>query len=186
MRLYELLKQYVKLRENRIFTVPELKELLGLRHDAYAGRWNTFRENIIDPFCKAACEHSDINVSYETRHGVRNKVLAIIFKASRKKPLETSQKCLPIMRYTADEYGDFKSVKYNIDIRYIAEATNYEFNKSQIDVLIGCVRKKGYSAELDVRNFIKNAYSYLLNQEYRRTIRNRVGYLMGILERLDD
>jgi plasmid replication initiation protein len=185
MRLYELLKQYVKLRENRIFTVPELKELLGLRHDAYAGRWNTFRENIIDPFCEAAVERSDINVSYETRHGARNKVIAIIFKATKKRPLAIEQKRPSINKYGADEYGDFVSDKYALDIRYIAEETHYEFSKTEIDVLINCVYKKGYRTELDIRNFIKNAYSYLLNQEFKKTIRNRVGYLLGILERLE-
>jgi plasmid replication initiation protein len=186
MRLYELLKQYVKLREDRILTVTELKELLGLKQDAYSGRWNTFRENIIDPFCKAAVEFSDINVSYETRRGVKNKVISVVFKAQRKKPYAIEQKPHAVKRYGADEYGDFKSVQYHIDIRYIAEETNYEFNKAQLDILIGYVYKKGYRSELDIRNFIKNAYSYLLRQDFKREIRNRVGYLIGILERLDD
>jgi hypothetical protein len=84
MRLYELLKQYVGFRNERFFTVDELKALLGLRQDAYAGRWNTFRENIIDPFCKAACAFSDINVSYATRHGFKKKIAAVIFKIQRK------------------------------------------------------------------------------------------------------
>jgi plasmid replication initiation protein len=84
MRLYELLKQYIGFRSERIFTVDELKALLGLRQEAYAGRWNTFRENIIDPFCKAATAFSDISVTYTTRHGFKKKIIAVIFKIQRK------------------------------------------------------------------------------------------------------
>jgi plasmid replication initiation protein len=186
MRLYELLKQYVKLREDRIFTLKELKELLGLRQDAYSGRWNTLREKIIDPFCKAASELSDIDVSYETRSGAKKRVIAVVFKAQRKKPLEIERKPPVIHHYGADEYSDFRSSEYNIDISYIAAETNYEFTKSQLDILIGYVYRKGYRSELDIRNFIKNAYSYLSRQEYTKIIRNRVGYLIAILKRLDE
>jgi coproporphyrinogen III oxidase-like Fe-S oxidoreductase len=69
---------------NVFLTVDEMKALLGLRQDAYSGRWNTFRENIIDPFCKAACAFSDINVTYTTRHSYKKKIVAVIFKMKRK------------------------------------------------------------------------------------------------------
>jgi plasmid replication initiation protein len=187
MRLYELLKQYVGFRNNRIFTLTELKSLLGLRQNAYAGRWNTLRGNIIDPFCRAVNGFSDLDVSYTTLRGMKNKVFSVDFSFKAKSAQQTIETCIaPKLRFTAEEYGEMKSEKYGIDIRYIVETVDSEFSKEELDRLIGCVWNKGYHDEETIRKLIKSGYESMSYQAFKKQdVRSRLGYLYGILSRID-
>jgi hypothetical protein len=79
-----------------------------------------------------------------------------------------------------------KSDKYGFDIRYIVETVDCEFSKKELDRLIGCVWNKGYHDEGSIRRLIKSAYEHMEYHGYKKqNIRSRVGYLYGILKRIE-
>ncbi len=84
LRMYEILKQYEGVGE-RILSVGELKELLGLEQKDYP-RFNTFRESVIDVCQEALEENTDIKFTYEpTKRGARGKINTLRFTISKNK-----------------------------------------------------------------------------------------------------
>ena len=63
VRIYELLKQYLKAR-SRKFEVTELKEFLGIS-DKYKGRFDNFENNVLKKAKKEINKYTDIDIDYE-------------------------------------------------------------------------------------------------------------------------
>ena len=62
-RLYEILKQYEKIRK-RIISVEELKHLIGITPDQYP-RWSNFKLWVLDKCQRALEDFTDIKFTYE-------------------------------------------------------------------------------------------------------------------------
>ena len=76
LRMYEVLKQYEKLKE-RTLTLDELKLLLGLDTNAYP-QWRDFKRGVIETAQKSLAKKTDLCFTYETiRKGRGGKVTGI-------------------------------------------------------------------------------------------------------------
>jgi plasmid replication initiation protein len=69
-RMYEILKQYEKIGE-RILSVKDLRELLGIKSDEYTV-WQNFKKRVLDASQEALARYTDIKFTWEV-HGKRGK-----------------------------------------------------------------------------------------------------------------
>jgi hypothetical protein len=80
--------------------------------------------------------------------------------------------------------GQLFSDKYNIQLHYIIDAVNYEFDLNQVEILIGDCRKNHICSEYDICQYIRSAYQKMLHATEKRDILNRFGYVKRVLERI--
>jgi len=81
VRMYEILKQYEKLKRREV-TVTELRELLGIAPNEYSDRtgWSNFKKKVLDSCQQALKETTDICYTYERgKVGKGGKWLSIVF-----------------------------------------------------------------------------------------------------------
>jgi len=78
-RMYELLKQYEKIGE-RVVTVKDLREWLGLKNDDYP-RWDNFKKRVLDASQEALARYTDIQFKWEIagKRGQGGKINSIKF-----------------------------------------------------------------------------------------------------------
>jgi plasmid replication initiation protein len=83
LRMYEILKQYEHARE-RVITVVELKELLGIDPEEYP-RFGDFKVSVLDVCQKALEEYTDIKYTFEPtgRKGKGGKILQLKFTITK-------------------------------------------------------------------------------------------------------
>ena len=86
LRVYNLLKQYERLKEREI-ELELLREILGLRKDLHT-EYSDFKRNILKPVQKELAEKADLTFEFnEIKYGRR--VGAINFRTFSKEPLES-------------------------------------------------------------------------------------------------
>lgn len=110
VRMYEILKQYEGLGKRKL-AVSDLRELLGIDKNEYAGRtgWSDFRKYVLDSCQQALKETTDICFTYErSKVGQGGKWLEITFYIKKNEDY--------IDQLTLDEFIDLQPKEQIIDI----------------------------------------------------------------------
>ena len=161
LRMYEILKQYEKLGE-RIISLDELKELLGLAKNDYP-RYNNFRANVLEVCRKALETYTDIKFTYAPagKLGRGGKVYSLKFTISHNENYVD-----PI---SLDEFIDVKSVQtdnaknIHTDFPFLpaggetdddikSQITYTEFRSERLAFLAGACQNEFDDAEMQIIN----------------------------------
>lgn len=194
LRMYEILKQYEKLGE-RVLSLSELKELLGLNKNDYP-RYNNFRADVLE-VCKEALEtYTDIKFVYEPtgKLGKGGKIFTLKFTVLRNDnyvdPLSLAD-FIDIKGTQPDDDDINIEIEFEDDhLVFLTEACNNEFSKTEIQILYNLVvqilpHKIGestHSFQLRVYEHLKHRYDELKWRSERTNIKSRFAYLRKILE----
>ena len=200
-RMYELLKQYEKAGE-RIVTVKDLREWLGLKPEEYAV-WQNFKKRVLDASQEALARYTDIKFTWEVtgKKGKGGKINALKFIIEKNNNY--------IRQFTLDDYlieqskveyddepEEFErpdeesdnlemSTTYREKIEFLAEACNNEFSFNEIVVLFNEMRSKlpyGLIREdIQCYNYLMGKYREMIMRNERTKIKHRFGYLRSIV-----
>lgn len=192
LRMYEILKQYEKLGE-RIISIGELKELLGLNKSDYP-RYDNFRTKVLD-VCKEALEAStDIKFTYEPagKRGKGGKVYNLKFSIFHNENYvdQLSLDDFIDMQDSVNDENIEDIVFTNEKLSFLAEACNKEFSETEMQVLYNYIieinpynlSKNHYEYEIKLYDYLKRQYDELNLRAERTEIKNRFKYFKKILE----
>lgn len=190
-RMYEILKQYGAAGEREI-SIKDLRGLLGIEAGEYP-RWDNFKTRVLDACQKSLAENTDITFTYEPiKKGRGGKVTDIKFTI---KPNENF-----IDQLTLDEFieqqeepeqvGELTILDVEEDIRCInstllvySDMCDGEFSEQELrilsDVLNDIIPERD---DIKRADFLRHAYNKLKLRGSKSNIKNRFGYLRGILE----
>jgi len=113
IRIYELCKQYEKIKE-RMIEVEKLKEILKIQ-DKYK-KYNHFKEKVLEIAKREINEKTDINISFEEIKTGR-KVTSIKFLIEKKeKEIEKVENKIDFEIEDIDKFKDLEDIKYFEDI----------------------------------------------------------------------
>lgn len=196
LRMYEILKQYENLGE-RIISIKELKEMLGINAKEYA-RYGNFKIHVLDVCKKALEEHTDIKYTYEPtgKKGKNGKILHLkftIFKNTGYKDQLSLTEFIAQqeMAITIDNdktvYNDEESFFAQEIYPFIAEACDNEFNQEEMQVLYNLTVKiipyrSRQDSQTEVYGYLKRKYDELKWRASQNKITSRIGYLKRIIE----
>jgi len=192
LRMYEILKQYQTAGE-RVLTVDELRDLLGIGKDEYSD-YKNFRVRVLDACQQALKEHTDIKYTYEPhgKKGAGGKILALKFIIEKNEDF-TDQLTLDMFineqRAAADEAdhedgADDEYNPYNNRIELLSSACDDEFNPDEIKLLYGLIldhEPQLSTDEIAMHDYLQRRYQYLNSQARKRTIAKRFGYLKTLI-----
>lgn len=166
VRMYEILKQYEELGRRELI-VQVLRELLGIAPTEYAGRtgWSDFKKYVLDSCQQALKETTDICYTYERgQTGRGGKWLSIVFHIRKNTEYidqltleefieqqpnpegitEEESDCSEFLSETdienEDEDEKWERIYGSERIAQLAGACKYEFDKQQMDVILGLMR----------------------------------------------
>jgi len=192
LRMYEILKQYEKNGE-RVISVKELKELLGLEESEYT-RYNNFKAKVID-VCQEALEtYTDIKFTCEPsgKLGRGGKVINLKFKIFHNENYvdQLSLDDFIDMRADVNDNSTKDIVFENQRLAFLAEACNKEFNEAEMQVLYNLIveinplgiNDNHYEYEIKLYDYLKNRYDELNWRAGRIEIKNRFNYFKKVLE----
>lgn len=188
-RMYEILKQYGTAGEREI-SINDLKGLLGIGEDEYP-RWERFKVRVLDSCQKALAENTDIKFTYEPiKKG--KKITALKFTI---KPNENFIDQLTLdefieMQDEPEQDGELIVIDVESDISCInsnlliySDMCDGEFSKQELrilsDLLNNIIPERD---DIKRADFLRHAYNKLNLRETKSSIKNRFGYLRGILE----
>jgi len=195
LRMYEILKQYEK-NGNRIISIEELKELLGLNQSDYP-RFNNFKARVLD-VCKEALEtYTDIKFTYEPtgKKGRGGKIYNLKFNIFHNEHY--------IDQLSLDDFIDMQDAQVgesndnvtdivfkNKRLAFLSEACDKEFNEVEMQVLYNYIieiipyisSKNHYEYETKLYDYLKQQYDELNCRAERTEIKNRFYYFKKILE----
>jgi len=200
--MYEILKQYEKVGE-RIISIDDLKELLGLNKSEYPS-YNNFKRYVLDACQEALEKYTDIKFICEPtgKLGQGGKVYSLKFTILQNESLDELSLEDFIDMHGKDfekpsedvietETVEFKSER----LAFLAEACNKEFAESEMTVLHNLLiaimpyaeskhfaANNKYKYETDLYDYLKRCYDELNLQSERREIKSRFGYLKKILD----
>jgi len=193
VRMYEILKQFEKIG-SRIWTVNDLKELLGIRKEEYL-RYDNFKIWVLDVCQKALEEYTDIRFDYEPwgKKGKGGKILQIKFTISKntnyKNPI-TLEKFIDLQpdpdNMILDD-GVIVENKIELDpehvdlINRLMGAFNNEFSFEEVDYLNELIANR-YPDEKHAYDYFCAKYKYLETQK-RKIKSTRYGYLRAVIEK---
>ncbi len=167
-RIYELLKQYEKVRK-REFEIDEIREMLGIAENEYK-RFYDFERYVLKVAKTEINEKTDIWIDYEKiKRGRR--VAKIVFEIEPK--LSGEKEIKPIDYYTDEEIQD---------IRNKCGLNNSYFNKEQVldlYMIAANVLKNLDNPNKNPYEYIRFYYNELSNKE---NIKNKFDYLKNLLE----
>ena len=189
LRMYEILKQYEKVGE-RIFSLVELKELLGLKATDYP-RYDNFRVRVLNSCQEALATYTDIKFIYAPfgKLGKGGKVNKIKFTISHNEDYvdQLSLDDFIDLQEVLDD-GMIETVFKNERLAFLAEACKKEFKEVEVQVLhdllvaIHPYTGNKYKYEVELYNYLKLRYDELNIQAERKVIKSRFGYLKKMLE----
>jgi len=193
LRMYEILKQYEKVGE-RILTVDELKELLGIGKNEYT-RFGDFKNRVLDVCQQALSEQTDIKFSYESygKKGKGGKILRLKFTIKKnsdhkdKITLNTfidDQEKESHVQVAFDDISDYEFSKYDERINFFREACNNEFSTKEIMTLFDKIRDiQPHLITNDLRcyHYISDRYNEMLMRNEKCTIKSRFGYVKSLI-----
>ena len=157
IRLYELLKQYVKIG-SRKFTVNELKELLGIGKDEYS-QFGHFKAKVLKISIDQINSNSDINIElFPVKKG--RKVIALIFSIEPQ-PIKREQQIPGLEDQHFEQQDLFDSL------------IKYGCSPSEAEKYI-----KKYPVELIERNI-----QYSIEEDEKGKVDNKRGYIKSALDR---
>jgi len=131
--MYETLKQYEKIG-SKVFSVGELKRLLGIGEDDYP-LFKNFRQDVLEVCKKALSENTDISFTYEPhgKKGRGGKINELKFTITKNKDFKdplSLEKFIDIDKEIFEEdeenndINDNNADGININLTYIDENTN--------------------------------------------------------------
>lgn len=185
LRMYELLKQYEKLG-TRVFSIVELKELLGLDKNEYL-RYNNLKSKIIDVCQEALEKYTDIKFTCEPagKLGQGGKIKNLRFTISRNENY--------IDPLSLADFIDFQNSQTEFTserLEFLSEACNNEFNEAELQVIYNLILKILPSKigelpseyQLNAYDYLKRRYDELNWRASRTEIKNRFAYIRKLLE----
>jgi hypothetical protein len=199
LRMYEILKQYERAGE-RVITVDELKELLGIEKNEYT-RYNNFRFVVLDVCQKALAENTDIIFAYEPtgKKGRGGKVLSLKFTI-KKNTNHVDQLSLEdfLGRRDSEQVKTFDEDDVAVDedkddyflreiYSFMTDACEYEFIPIEIQMLYNLVVKAvpyqaGKNTQTEMYAYLKRKYDELNWRASKTDIKSRVGYIKKLIE----
>ena len=195
LRMYELLKQYEKSGE-RIISIEELKELLGLKKSDYP-RFNNFNACVLE-VCQEALEtYTDIKFTYEPtgKKGKGGKVHNLKFSIFHNKNYVDQLSLEDFINIQDTQTGEIDdntvdTVFTNEKFEFLAEACNNEFSEAELQVLYNYIieinsyvlSKNHYEHEIKIYDYLKQKYDELNLRAEQTEIKNRFNYFKKILE----
>jgi hypothetical protein len=194
LRMYEILKQYEKIGE-RIISIAELKELLGLKKSDYM-RFNNFKTRVLDSCQEALETYTDIKFvcTPAGKLGMGGKIINLKFTISHNDnyvdPLSLSD-FIDLKDAKLSKYDDMYVAAFANDrLEFLADACAGEFSETEIQVLFNLIiqiipHKIGEapsSYQLKTYDYLKHRYDELKMRAERNEIKNRFGYLKKMLE----
>ena len=129
IRMYEILKQYEHIGKREL-SITELRELLGIEPNEYAGRtgWSDFKKRVLDSCQQALKETTDICFDYERgRAGAGGKWLTIIFHIRKNEDY--------VDQLTLAEFIDMQDAAMPEDLKDVGEAPEEEDETNWDDVM---------------------------------------------------
>ena len=204
IRMYEILKQYEKLRKREIL-VSELRQLLGIDNNEYSGTngWAHFRRCVLDSCQRALRESTDICFTYERgKVGRGGKWLSVIFHIRKNKnhvdPLSLNEFITgnPEPLTIEMDEDDMRLETYGSETLVIlAEAVDNEFTRGQMEQIFAVLTRIHVPKDPLTNDITFGRQAYLrekyasLNAESERKevlgarpIKNRFKYFMKMLE----
>jgi hypothetical protein len=127
MRIYELLKQYLKIG-NRKFHLKELRETLGLK-ETELSRWSDFKRIVLEISKREINNKTDIRISYTTEK-LGRKIEFIIFSIKKKVEKqeissEISQDLEGLFSLVPEKYRNLKTLRSGIEKYFEKEGIEY-------------------------------------------------------------
>ncbi len=206
LRMYEILKQYERVKE-RTVSIEELKKLLFIAENEYP-RFNDFKNRVLDACQKALKQNTDICFEYELiKRGQGGRVSSIRFIISKNNDytdqltinefidmksnsIEISEqgiKDTAIGEVATANKPDKKLQPENATLFFMSDACNGEFSEVETQVLHNIIiriipYKVGKNNEMEWFDYLKRKYDEMKWQASRREISNRFGYLKKIIE----
>ncbi|MGO1581559.1 replication initiation protein [Senegalia sp. (in: firmicutes)] len=164
IRIYELLKQYEKIRK-REFEVNKIKTLLGLSEEY--SRFYDFERYVLKPAKEEINEKTDIWIDYKKiKEGRR--IGKIIFEIYSKHA-ETEETKMIEALYSDEEIEDIKTK---------SGLRNTTFNKKQIMELYEIAVEKTEDKDIEVYRYISDNYIYTL----QKAPKNKFSYFKKALK----
>lgn len=164
IRIYELLKQYEKIRK-REFKIENLKEILGINEEY--SRFYDFERYVLKPAREEINEKTDIFIDYEKiKEGRR--IGKIVFEIYSKQPECEETKVIEAL-YSDEEIED---------IKIQSGLKNEKFNKKQIMELYEIAVQKTESKDIEPYRYINENYIYTL----QKAPKNKFSYLKKALK----
>ena len=196
VRMYEILKQYEGLGKRELL-ITELRELLGIDKNEYAGRtgWSDFKKYVLDSCQQALKETTDICYTYERgKTGKGGKWLTVIFHIMKNKDhvdrlsleefIDLQPKAVGIDTAEYDDDTEMSEeerriAKYGEEhLVLYAEAVDDEFEKEELEQIALILTRinipkdpnlSGYDATLYGRQrYLKEKYAALKYEALRK------------------
>lgn len=189
LRMYEILKQYEKVGE-RIISLDELKELLGIKKDEYT-LFNNFKKRVLDSCQKALKENTDIHFTYEPirRKGKGGKIQFLKFKIRKNKEHIDQLSLEDFMNMSTEnppEPLDPHQEEQQKRLIFWAESCNNEFSPAQIQILYNLIIKilpaEKLKSDTEVYDYLKLKYDELLHRAEQTNIKHRFNYFQKMLK----
>ena len=201
-RMYELLKQYEKAGE-RIMTVKDLREWLGLKQEEYTV-WQNFKKRILDASQEALRNYTDIKFTWEVtgKRGKGGKINALKFKIERnndyvrqpsldnylieQEHAEFEDEPEEFERPNAID-GDYEdeSLYYTDRINFFEGACNNEFTFNEIKTLNDKMREHlsfdDFSNQIHCYHYLNDRYNEMLRRNEKSIINSRFGYVKSLI-----
>lgn len=179
LRMYEILKQYERIGE-RVITIKELRELLGIEKDEYT-HFGNFKVRVLDACQQALEEHTDIRFTYESvgKRGPGGKILTLKFTISHNENY--------IDQISLNEFLDEPEISLfnNERLEFMADACGGEFDEAEMRVLYNLMLKIipfSDNSKIEMYDYLKRKYDELKWRAGRTEIKNRFGYLKAIID----
>lgn len=197
IRMYEILKQYETIGE-RIISVVELRELLGVRKKEYP-QWERFRVRVLDACQAALAENTDITYTYQP-HGAKGpggKVLTLKFIIRKNdshipQSIETQELMgLPFYQDKHQEHSKPEAhkaapTKHDKAIELLSDACDNEFGPSQVQLLLDLVvQVVPYGATgmgIEHHDYLFRKYNELNYQAGKSKVLDRFEYLRAMIK----
>lgn len=185
LRMYEILKQYEKIGE-RILSVEELKELLGIDKNDYQ-RFSNFKIRVLDGCQEALRQHTDIKFIYEPtgKKGPGGKILYLKFIIQKNINYIDQLSLDEFINYQSDELNILNPLDDRLD--FLSSACNDEFNRVELqiiyDLLIQLLPTHILKNETEIYLYLKRYYDELNWRGETTSINKRFNYFKAMLQK---
>lgn len=169
-RIYELLKQYLKIGE-RTFDFEELKDILAIGEGEYK-LYSHFKSRVILKAQSELKEKTDINFEFEEIKTGR-KVTSLKFYIKPNKKVTAPKENRAIDEIVADVETPLDIIEH--DIKQIMDITNHEFNENTVTTFRNLA-----NGDIDK---IKRVYEYVNTREIKGS---KAGYMRTSLENWEE
>lgn len=189
LRMYEILKQYEPIGE-RIISIDELKELLGISKNDYT-LYQNFKMRVLNGCQEALKKYTDIKFSYEPygKKGRGGKILTLKFTIQKNEGYENPlslEQFINLEEQSHESEADLFKQQFQEKLEFLNQACNNEFSIPELTVIYNLLIKiLPYSLskeDIELYNYIKRKYDELNWRASYTKITHRFNYLKKVLE----